>query len=82
MHTLESVRQKVVALIREQLCCPPDRVIQDKDDIINDLEGNSLDEVELVMAYEDEFEITIDESAYDSMRVVGAAVAYIWKKIK
>lgn len=46
---------------------------------IDDLGADSLDIVELVMAFEEEFEIEIPDDAAESIRTVGDAIAFIEK---
>lgn len=45
-----------------------------------DLKADSLDIVELVMALEDEFEITISDEEAEKIRTVGDAVRYLESK--
>ncbi len=47
---------------------------------INDLGADSLDTVELVMEFEDEFEISIPDEDAEKIQTVGNAVEYITKK--
>jgi acyl carrier protein len=49
-------------------------------DFINDLGADSLGTVELVMSFEDEFEITIPDEDAEKIRTVGAAIDYISSK--
>lgn len=71
--------EKVIAIVCEQLSV-------DKADIkrtsafVEDLKADSLDVVELVMEFEDEFGITIPDSDYDKIKTVGDAVDYIEEK--
>ena len=46
---------------------------------VDDLGADSLDTVELVMAFEEEFTIDIPDEDAEQMRTVGDAVAYIEK---
>lgn len=45
--------------------------------IIDDLDADSLDVVELIMALEDEFNLTIEDSVAQSMQTVEDIVKYI-----
>jgi acyl carrier protein len=47
---------------------------------VDDLKADSLDVVELVMEFEDEFEITIPDDDYEKIRTVGDAIDYIEEK--
>ncbi|MCK6486596.1 MAG: acyl carrier protein [Phycisphaerae bacterium] len=44
---------------------------------VNDLNADSLDTVELVMEFEDEFELTIPDEEAEKIQTVGQAVDYI-----
>ena len=46
---------------------------------INDLNADSLDTVELVMEFEDEFDTSIPDEDAEKIQTVGAAVDYIAK---
>ncbi|MCK4888173.1 MAG: acyl carrier protein [Planctomycetes bacterium] len=46
---------------------------------INDLNADSLDTVELVMEFEDEFDMSIPDEEAEKIQTVGAAVDYIMK---
>ncbi|MCK4913558.1 MAG: acyl carrier protein [Planctomycetes bacterium] len=46
---------------------------------INDLNADSLDTVELVMEFEDEFDMSIPDEEAEKIQTVGAAVDYIVK---
>ena len=47
---------------------------------INDLGADSLDTVELVMEFEDEFEISIPDEDAEKIQTVGDAIGYIFNK--
>ncbi len=47
---------------------------------MDDLGADSLDTVELVMAFEEEFTIDIPDEEAEQLRTVGEAVAYIEKQ--
>jgi acyl carrier protein len=44
---------------------------------INDLEADSLDTVELVMEFEDQFELSIPDEEAEKIQTVGQAIDYI-----
>ena len=48
---------------------------------IQDLRADSLDTVELVMAFEDEFGLTIPDEDQDKLRTVGQAIDYLKGKL-
>ena len=69
---------KVKAIIINELGVDPEKVTNDAS-FVDDLGADSLDTVELVMAFEEEFTIDIPDEDADQMRTVGEAVAYIEK---
>lgn len=49
-------------------------------DILNDLDADSLDVVELVMALEDSFDITVDDSDVEKLKTVQDILTYLEAK--
>ena len=47
----------------------------------DDLDADSLDLVELVMALEEEFDVTVDEDEFDGIETVGQALALVTNKL-
>ena len=74
-----SVEDKVIGIVSEQLGVPKEEVNRESS-FVDDLKADSLDVVELVMEFEDEFEITIPDDDYEKIRTVGDAVDYIEQK--
>ncbi len=72
MSTLE----KVTEIVSEQLGVDSSDVLPDSR-FVEDLKADSLDVVELVMEFEDEFSITIPDDDYEKILTVGDAVNYI-----
>ncbi len=68
--------EKVRALICEQLDLDEDTVTADSV-ITDDLGADSLDVVDLVMTFEDEFGIEIPDDAVETIKTVGDIVKYI-----
>ena len=75
MHELE---EKVKDIIVEELGVERDKLGEDES-FMEDLGADSLDTVELVMAFEEEFTIDIPDEDAEQMRTVGEAIAYIEK---
>lgn len=74
-----SVEEKVIAIVCEQLGVAKEEIkLESK--FVDDLKADSLDVVELVMEFEDEFEVTIPDDDYDKIKTVGDAVKYITDK--
>jgi len=76
----DSIEDKVVNIICEQMGTSRDK-ISDKTSFINDLGADSLDTVELVMNFEDEFEISISDEDAEKIQTVGDAISYIKGKV-
>ena len=74
----KSIEEKVKDIIVEQLGVNPEQVTPQAS-FIEDLGADSLDIVELVMAFEEEFGIEIPDDAAESIVTVGDAVKYIDK---
>ena len=74
-----SVEEKVIAIVSEQLNIPKEDIKLDSS-FVDDLKADSLDVVELVMEFEDEFGVQIPESDQDKIQSVGDAVNYITEK--
>ena len=72
------IDQRVKDIIVEQLGVKADQVTPEAK-FIEDLGADSLDTVELVMAFEEEFGIEIPDDAAESIVTVGDAVKYIDK---
>jgi acyl carrier protein len=74
-----AVEEKVKAIIAEQLGVKPEEVTTEAS-FVDDLGADSLDTVELVMAFEEEFSIEIPDEDAEKITTVGEAVKYIDKK--
>jgi len=77
--TDEKIAEKVYGIVAEQLQVPKEDIAPGKS-FIGDLQADSLDIVELVMEFEDEFKITIPDEDYEKIKTVGDAVKYIEEK--
>jgi acyl carrier protein len=76
----ESIEERVIAGITEQLSVPEYKVIPEAS-FINDLGADSLDLVELIMAFEEEFDIEIPDEDAERITAVEEALDYINKKL-
>lgn len=72
------VFEKVKKIIVEHLGVDEDKVAMGAN-FIDDLGADSLDQVELVMAFEEEFGIEIPDDAAEKITTVGKAVEHISK---
>lgn len=79
MANLENLEEKVINIVSEQLSVSKDEVTLTSN-FIDDLKADSLDLVELVMEFEDEFGITVPDDDYEKIRSVGDAIEYIREK--
>lgn len=74
-----SIEEKVIGIVSEQLNIPKEDIKMDSDLVAN-LKADSLDLVELVMEFEDEFGVQIPESDQEKIKTVGDAIKYITEK--
>jgi len=72
----ESIEDKVKNIIVEQLGVSEDQVVEDAK-FIEDLGADSLDTVELVMAFEEEFGIEVPDEDAEKLTKVGEVITYI-----
>jgi acyl carrier protein len=77
---MENLEGKVKEIIVNQLGVDANQVTPQAS-FIDDLGADSLDTVELVMAFEEEFDIEIPDEDAEKMRTVGDAVEYLNKKL-
>lgn len=71
-NTFERVRK----IIADQLACDPDEVKMDTN-IRGDLDLDSLDDVELIMTIEEEFDIAVNDTDAEKLTYVSDLVVYI-----
>ena len=73
---MSDVLERVKKIVVDNLDVDGDKVIESAS-FIDDLGADSLDLVELVMAFEEEFNIEIPDDVQESIRSVGDAVTHI-----
>ena len=73
---MEDIDSRVRKIVAEQLSVPEDKVADDAS-FVNDLNADSLDTVELVMALEEEFECAIPDEEAEKITTVKQAIDYI-----
>jgi len=76
-----SVEERVKSIIVEQLGVDADEVAADAS-FVEDLGADSLDQVELIMAFEEEFGVEISDDEAEKIRKVKDAVDFIEKRAK
>ena len=72
----DTVADRVMEIIIDELGVEADKVTADAS-FVEDLGADSLDTVELIMSFEEEFEIDIPDEDAEQMRTVGDAIDYI-----
>ncbi|HEY7708929.1 MAG TPA: acyl carrier protein [Candidatus Entotheonella sp.] len=77
---MSSVAERVHSIIVEQLGVD-DKEVTSKASFIDDLGADSLDTVELVMAFEEEFELEIPDEDAEEIMTVADAINYIESKV-
>ena len=75
----KSIEEKVKDIIVEQLGVNPEQVTPQAK-FIEDLGADSLDTVELVMAFEEEFNVEVPDEEAEKLQTVGDVVKYIEEK--
>ena len=73
---VKAIEKKVIDIISEQMGADKEEITRETS-FINDLNADSLDTVELVMEFEDEFDMSIPDEEAEKIQTVGAAIDYI-----
>lgn len=76
-----AVDEKVKEIIVEQLGVDAAKVVTGAK-FVEDLGADSLDTVELVMAFEEEFDIEIPDEDAEKIRTVDDALSYVKQKVE
>ena len=77
---MKQLEEKVKDIIVEELGVERDKLTADAS-FMEDLGADSLDTVELVMAFEKEFDIDIPDKEAEKLRTVGQALQYVHDKM-
>src|ERR1039457_6636689 len=75
----DTIEEKVKKIIVAQLGVTPEKVTPNAS-FIEDLGADSLDTVELVMAFEEEFSVEVPDEDAEKLKTVGDVVKYIEEK--
>ena len=78
---LGEVETKIIEIVSEQMGVDKSEITRDTS-FINDLNADSLDTVELVMEFEDEFDMSIPDEEAEKIQTVGAAIDFIVQFVK
>lgn len=73
---MSDIADRVKKIVVEHLSVDADKVVEGAS-FIDDLGADSLDTVELVMAFEEEFSVEIPDDAAEKIQTVGDAVNFI-----
>jgi acyl carrier protein len=80
-QTMSNIAERVKKIVVEHLGVEPEKVTESAS-FIDDLGADSLDTVELVMAFEEEFGCEIPDDAAETILTVGDAVKFLEKNAK
>jgi acyl carrier protein len=72
----KEIEAKVIEIVSDQMGVDKSEISRETS-FINDLNADSLDTVELVMEFEDEFDTSIPDEEAEKIQTVGAAIDYI-----
>jgi acyl carrier protein len=75
-----AIHEKVKEIIIDQLGVDASEITEEAS-FIDDLGADSLDTVELIMAFEEEFDIEIPDEEAEKLLTVGKAMEYLNKKL-
>ena len=78
--TEAEIEAKVIDIVAEQMGIDKSEISRDTS-FTNDLNADSLDTVELVMEFEDEFETSIPDEQAEKIQTIGQAIDYIKQSI-
>jgi len=73
---MDEIETKVIEIVSEQMGVDKGEITRETH-FINDLNADSLDTVELVMEFEDEFETSIPDEQAEKIKTVGQAIDFI-----
>lgn len=72
----KEIEEKVISIVAEQMGVDKGEINRNTN-FVNDLNADSLDTVELVMEFEDEFETSIPDEQAEKIQTVGQAIDFI-----
>ncbi len=74
--TEQEIESKVIKIVADQLGADVAKINRNTS-FVEDLNADSLDQVELVMEFEDEFETSIPDEQAEKIKTVGHAIEFI-----
>jgi acyl carrier protein len=75
---MSDIAERIKKIVIQHLDVDPEKVTENAS-FIDDLGADSLDNVELVMAFEEEFGVEIPDDAAETIQTVGDAVRFVEK---
>ena len=78
---MSDVAERVKKIVVEHLGVDADKVVESAN-FIDDLGADSLDTVELVMAFEEEFSVEVPDEDAEKLQTVGDVIRYIEERAK
>jgi acyl carrier protein len=75
---MSDIAERIKKIVIQHLDCEPEKVTENAS-FIDDLGADSLDSVEIVMAFEEEFDVEIPDDAAETMQTVGDAIRFVEK---
>ncbi|MCS6795300.1 MAG: acyl carrier protein [Raineya sp.] len=78
---MSTIAERVKSIIVEKLGVEPSEVTPEAS-FTNDLGADSLDQVELIMEFEKEFNVSIPDDQAETISTVGQAIAYLEANVK
>ena len=76
MSTEAEIEEKIYQIVSEQMGIDKSELTRETS-FVDDLNADSLDTVELVMEFEDEFEMSIPDEEAEKIRTIGQTIEYI-----
>ncbi len=73
---MATIQERVTDIVAEQMGQDKAQITRETS-FVNDLGADSLDTVELVMEFEDEFDISIPDEDAEKIQTVGQAIDYV-----
>ncbi len=81
VFAVADIEAKVKAIVADQLGVDQAEISRETS-FVNDLNADSLDTVELVMEFEDEFDMSIPDEEAEKIQTVGQAIEHIEKHMQ
>ena len=78
---MQEIFEKIKKIIIDELNCAPEKVTMEAK-LKDDLGADSIDAVQIIMALEEAFGITIEEDNADAIQTVGNLVEYVQSLVK